>query len=139
MQRKLTSSTSLYNLKREAKRWLKALRGGDNAAAERLRTAWPGAPAEPGLRDIQQALAREYGFGGWAKLKEALADRALAAMSAEELAAIMLRGAWDDGDRAAACEQDRKAEGAQPAHAHGAAPSDSGRPPRFQFSSITGV
>ncbi len=102
MPKTLGPRANLDTFRKDAKRWLKALRGGDNAAIARLREAWPAAPADPGLRDIQQALAREYGFGGWAKLKEALADRALAAMSAGELAAIVLRGAWDDGDRAAA-------------------------------------
>ena len=102
MSKTLGPRANLDTFRKDAKRWLKALRGGDNAAVARLREAWPGAPADPGLRDIQQALAREYGLGGWAKLKEALADRALAAMSADELAAIVLRGAWDDGDRAAA-------------------------------------
>jgi len=99
---------SLDTLKKDAKRWLKALREGDAGAAERLRTAWPHAPAHPTLREVQQALAREHGFASWAALKEELADRALAAMSSAELAAIVLRGAWDDGDRTAAARIARK-------------------------------
>lgn len=46
------------NLGKEAKRWLKALRGGDTHARARLVRAYPTAPAEPTLRDIQHALAR---------------------------------------------------------------------------------
>jgi len=61
--------TSLDNLRKTAKRWLKALRGGDRAAFERLRRAYPGAPASPSLRDLQHALARERGFDNWTALK----------------------------------------------------------------------
>ena len=99
MSKTLGPRANLDTLKKDAKRWLKALREGDTAAAERLRAAWPDAPAEPGLREVQHALAREHGFASWAKLKEELADRAFAAMSPDELATILLRGAWDDGDR----------------------------------------
>ncbi len=102
MPRTLGPRATLDSLKKDAKRWLKALREGDAAARDRLRAAWPGAPDDPGLREVQQALAREYGFAAWAILKEALADRALAAMPRDELAAIVLGGAWDDGDRVAA-------------------------------------
>lgn len=102
MPRTLGPRANLDNFRKDAKRWLKALRTGDADARQRLRDAWPGAPSEPGLRDVQQALAREYGFGGWAKLKEALEERVHAAMDADALVEIVLRGAWDDGDRAAA-------------------------------------
>lgn len=108
MPKTLGPRATLDTLKKDAKRWLKALRDGDPAAEERLRAAWPGAPAQPTLREVQQALAREHGFASWAALKEELADRALAAMSQDELAAIVLRGAWDDGDRAAAARIARK-------------------------------
>jgi len=108
MPQTLGPRASLDTLKKDAKRWLKALREGDAGAAERLRAAWPHAPAHPTLREVQQALAREHGFASWAALKEELADRALAAMSSAELAAIVLRGAWDDGDRAAAARIARK-------------------------------
>jgi hypothetical protein len=75
MQRKFTAHTTLDNLKKEAKRWLKALRAGDAGAAERLREAHPKAPATPVLRDVQLALAREYGLSGWKQLKDALGKR----------------------------------------------------------------
>ena len=39
----------------------------------------PGAPAEPGLRDVQFALAREHGLPGWAALCQALEDAPLLA------------------------------------------------------------
>lgn len=72
MQRKLTPSTSLDNLRREAKRWLKALRAQDAVARGRFERAYPTAEGEPVLRDVQHALACEYGMSGWTELKKAL-------------------------------------------------------------------
>ena len=69
MSRALTSATTLEQLKREAKQWLKALRTGDPEARARLLRAHPGAPPEAGLRHVQHALAREFGFASWARLK----------------------------------------------------------------------
>ena len=66
---------NLESLKKEAKRWLDALQAGVSAARDRLRQIYPDAPAEPGLRDVQHALAREHGFSGWAALKEAIGAR----------------------------------------------------------------
>src|SRR5213079_3120472 len=68
MSRKLTSATTLDNLRKEAKRWLKALRENDARARRRFETGYPNGPDEPALRDVQHALAREY----WTQLKEAL-------------------------------------------------------------------
>lgn len=62
--------SSIENLRKSAKRWLKALRAGDPAAFERLRRAYPEAAAEPHLREVQHALARERGCSGWRELKE---------------------------------------------------------------------
>ena len=73
MSRKLTATTTLENLKKEAKRWLKALRQDDAQARRRFETAYPDGPAEPVLRDVQHALAREYEFENWTQLKQALA------------------------------------------------------------------
>src|SRR5690349_1703444 len=72
MQRKLTPATTLENLKKEAKRWLKALRENDAQARERFQQAHSHAPANPVLRDVQHALAREYGEKSWKALKQAL-------------------------------------------------------------------
>ncbi|BBK43408.1 hypothetical protein STVA_34280 [Allostella vacuolata] len=101
MPRRLTAKTTLDSLKKQAKRWLKAVRAGDAAARDRLVRAYPAAPAEPGLRDVQHALAREHDLPGWAALSEALADRALARLGLAEQAAIVLRHCWG-GDAAAA-------------------------------------
>jgi len=75
MTRKLTPRSSLETFKREAKRWLAALRENDPAARARLVRAHPTAPPNPGLRDVQLALAREYGFPGWMALRSELASR----------------------------------------------------------------
>ena len=101
MSRALTPKTTLDTLRKDAKRWLKALRAGDPAAMARLKAAWPRAPAEPGLRDLQHALAREYGQESWVALKVALDDLVLAAKSRGEQAEVLLRHGWD-GDLAAA-------------------------------------
>jgi ankyrin repeat protein len=85
MSRRLTFASSLDNLKKEAKRWLKALRSGDAEAHARLRRAFPDVPPEPGLRDVQHALAREHGLAGWTALKDHLADGALTTRYRTEL------------------------------------------------------
>jgi ankyrin repeat protein len=74
MTRQLTANSSLETLRKEAKRWLKAVRAQDPTAHERLRRSHPGAPLQPGLRDVQYALAREHGALSWAALKAALAQ-----------------------------------------------------------------
>jgi uncharacterized protein len=68
--------SSLDNLRKAAKRWLKALRDGDAEARARLVRAYPGAPESPTLRDVQHALARERGHESWVALNRAIADRA---------------------------------------------------------------
>jgi ankyrin repeat protein len=75
MDRQLTSRSSLETLRKEAKRWLRSLRENDAEAKARLRRANPDAPDDPGIRDVQHALAREYGFPGWNALKAELARR----------------------------------------------------------------
>lgn len=95
MSRTLTSKTTLDTLKKDAKRWLKALRIGDSAARGRMAAAWPEAPAEPALRDVQHALAREYGQDGWIALKAALDDLALDRQNRAERVERVLSHAWD--------------------------------------------
>jgi ankyrin repeat protein len=69
MSHRPSSARALDNLKKEARRWLRALRTGDEPARARLLRAFPGAPPEPTLRSVQQALAREHGLPSWAALK----------------------------------------------------------------------
>jgi uncharacterized protein len=75
MPRHLAPQTSLENLKREAKRWLHALRAGDPEARARLERSVPDAPADPALRHVQHAIAREFDLPGWSILKERLTTR----------------------------------------------------------------
>ena len=72
MPRAITSATSLDNLKKEAKRWLKALRDDRSDARARFEQAYPGSPATLVLRDVQHALALEYGQENWIALKRAI-------------------------------------------------------------------
>ena len=76
MSRTITPRTTLENLKREARRWHKALRAGDAEARARLQQAYPQAPDQPALRDVQHALAREFGCSGWDALRVRLAEDA---------------------------------------------------------------
>jgi ankyrin repeat protein len=76
MPRKLTSRSNLDALRREAKRWLKAIEAGDAEAIARLAAAGSAPSDAPKLREVQHALAGEYGFPTWAALKQELADRA---------------------------------------------------------------
>src|SRR5204863_2892 len=69
-RRRLVSS--LDNLRKTARRWLKGLREGDADARARLVRAYPGAPARPALRDVQHALAREHGHESWIALKRSI-------------------------------------------------------------------
>jgi hypothetical protein len=76
MPRQITPSTTLDTLRREAKRWLRALRDGALEARGRLERALPTPPAIPTLRDVQHAIAREFGLSGWPALKERVASDA---------------------------------------------------------------
>jgi uncharacterized protein len=81
MSRQLTPKSSVETLKKEARRWLKALRSGDAEARSRLQLIHPRAAAAPGLRDIQHALALEHGLASWTAIKEKLADAELSRRS----------------------------------------------------------
>jgi hypothetical protein len=72
MPRKITAATSVDNLKRQAKRWLKALRAAEPRALARFARAHPKAPKRSVLRDVQHALALEYGFENWVGLAQAV-------------------------------------------------------------------
>ena len=68
--------SSLDNLRKAAKRWLRELRAGDAAARARLQRAYRAAPSTVTLRDVQRALALERGYDSWAALKSAVTARA---------------------------------------------------------------
>lgn len=76
MPRHISPRSTVEHLQREAKRWLRALRDGDPEARARLDAAGTRAGDPPTLRDVQLALAREYGFAGWTALRDAVAANA---------------------------------------------------------------
>ena len=99
MPRQITPRTTLENLKREAKRWLKAIRGNVEAARARLHHAIQRTPDLPTLRDVQHALAREHGLPSWSALKQRLADDA--PLRRYERVADALVTAYETGDGSA--------------------------------------
>ena len=101
MRRTLTPKTNLDTLRKDAKRWLKAVRAGDADAIARLHDSGAKPSAEPGLRDVQHAVALEYGCENWIALKAAIADLALDRQSYGDRLDQLLRHGWD-GDPAVA-------------------------------------
>jgi ankyrin repeat protein len=102
MQRKEGFMNTLDNLRKAAKRWLKALRAKDAGARARIERAYPGAPAEPALRDVQHALAREHGYGSWKNMIAARRDAEAATLAPtggrtheERVAAFLEFACWD--------------------------------------------
>ena len=98
MHGRKVSVGTLENLRKEAKRWLKALRAGEAVARARLGRAWPSAPAAPGLRDVHHALARERGHENWTALKTHLGAATASKKAGAEAdpAALFLEFAcWD--------------------------------------------
>ena len=67
--------TTLSNFRREAKRWLKAVRAGDAGELARLHRVHPQAAGLPTLRDTQHAVARAHGYESWAAMRTALERR----------------------------------------------------------------
>ncbi|GFE80618.1 hypothetical protein GCM10011487_26180 [Steroidobacter agaridevorans] len=76
MTRSLSSFSNLDALRGEAKRWLKVIAAGDIEAVSRFRQVFPAHNGVPKLRQVQHALAREYGASSWAALKQEIEDRA---------------------------------------------------------------
>jgi ankyrin repeat protein len=107
---------ALARLRKEAKSWLRAIRGGDQAALYRFRTLLPQHMGVPQLREVQQALARARGFASWADLKIAAEDRAVAARGIDQLAEEFLRRACLSYGRDDWPEKWRRAERMRVAH-----------------------
>ena len=70
MTRQLPARPDLDHLRKQAKRVLRSLEARNPQALERFRALLSRpVPAEPTLADAQHALAAEYGFASWPKLK----------------------------------------------------------------------
>ena len=95
MSRPVPSDLTLEGLKKEAKRWLRALNANDAEARDRLARALTNAPPAPTLRTVQLALARELGFEGWTALKHAILTR-VADRSLDEAVTLFLDNACPD-------------------------------------------
>ena len=67
----LPARPSLDHLRHEARDLLRAAQAGDPAAVGRIRAV----STAPTLAGAQLALAREYGFASWARLKTAVEAR----------------------------------------------------------------
>ncbi len=92
--------STLDNIKKEAKRFLKTLRESPNnpVLRTRLRVSHPKAPEHPVLRDIQHVLARERGYENWKALRTALAERdanSAAAAAGSSVARFLEFACWD--------------------------------------------
>ncbi|SPE40270.1 Ankyrin (fragment) [Candidatus Sulfopaludibacter sp. SbA3] len=86
MSRELPAKANLEHLKEQAKDLLRELQQGDAAAIERVRSHVSfSAPASVKLADAQHAIARDYGFSSWPKLKEHVDSLARALTPAEML------------------------------------------------------
>src|SRR5688500_8340237 len=111
MPRTISSATSPDGLRKQAKRWFRALDARDAEARTRFDRAYPGGPSRPVLRDVQHALAREYGHDSWialmeavariTKVDEASADRPLLAADAYDEVARDFLLAFNGRDQAA--------------------------------------
>lgn len=69
MSRELPAKPNLEYLKKQAKELLQNFQHGDAAAGELFRSVSLSSPS-PKLADAQHAIARDYGFASWPKLKE---------------------------------------------------------------------
>jgi len=96
MSRPITPDLSIDSLKKEAKRWLKALRANDTLARARFARALPTVPPAPGLRDVQLALAREFGLEGWTTLKHTVSNRDRLRQESGEVVSLFLDNACPD-------------------------------------------
>jgi len=93
MSRDLPARPRLEYLRKQAKDLLRELQAGNLKAAERLR-ALGSAPAakHAKLSDAQYAIAREYGFASWAKLKAHVESLARSWAPADALKAAVIAG-----------------------------------------------
>jgi len=69
----LPERPDIAQLRRRAKELLRAAKDGDTAAQGRL-ASLAGDPVGPTLAEAQTAIAREFGFASWPKLRHAVAE-----------------------------------------------------------------
>src|ERR1022692_197934 len=101
---RLPARASLEQLQKQAKELLRQYRAGESTAIERFRTASPRPddpelPQEATLAGAQFAIAREYGFESWAKLKHHVAALRPSGVEPFERLANDLAAAYSSADR----------------------------------------
>jgi len=90
MSRQLPVRPNLEHLREQAKELLRSVQQGDTAALELFRSLVSfSAPASLKLADAQHAIARDYGFATWPKLKEHVESLARVRQPAEMLTAAI--------------------------------------------------
>ena len=95
----LPARPHLDHLKQQAKSLLREAKAGDPAACRRIAAQHPRPLSEYTLATAQHAVAREYGFASWPKLKIHVE---LTSKNLAEKADQFLEVAWHWGDRARA-------------------------------------
>src|SRR5260370_29407125 len=90
MYRDLHAKPNIEQLKKQAKALLNGFQEGNPLAVERLRSliSQP-MSADPKLADAQHAIARDYGFASWPKLKEHVESLTRVLEPAERLSAAV--------------------------------------------------
>jgi ankyrin repeat protein len=78
--RTFAANTTLETVKKEAKRFLKAVRSGDLDARSRV-VAYFADVSAIGLQDVHLILAREHGFRSWSQLKAHLQSKSITAVT----------------------------------------------------------
>jgi predicted nicotinamide N-methyase len=118
--------TTLDNFRKAAKRWLESVRDGDAEARARLVRAYPAAPPQPTLRDVQHAVARERGYESWLAL-----TRAVAADAESPFIALLSAAGQGDAARVAAILDEHP----QIINARGVLPGSTGARTALHFGS----
>jgi hypothetical protein len=78
MTESLPANPSITHLKKRARELQRAVRSGDPASIDRVRSSHPAPPSSFStftLRDAQLTIAREYGFEGWHQLNIVVGER----------------------------------------------------------------
>lgn len=83
---KLPESPSLASLRKQARSLLKGFRANEAEALTAIREHHPRPDRFSTLRDAQLVIARQYGYRGWAELRDAVAAALDAARSTAEMA-----------------------------------------------------
>ncbi len=120
MSRQLPTKPNLEHLKKQAKQLLHNFQQGDPVAVEQFQSlAMPRAPESPKLADAQHAIAHDYGFASWPKLKEHVESLTRLLEPREQLSAAVRASNAEWVARLLASHPALKTEINDPMHNHG--------------------